>query len=56
MSSRQMIDSGAELVCSVANTMWPVSEASMPVPVVSLSRIWSRISFSAIGFLFWGST
>ena len=26
-----MIDSGAELVCSVANTRWPVSEASMPV-------------------------
>ena len=26
-----MIDSGAELVCRVANTRWPVSEASMPV-------------------------
>ena len=34
-----MIDSGALLVCSVANTRWPVSEASMPVQVVSLSRI-----------------
>ena len=31
MSSRRMIDSGAEFVCSVANTRWPVSEASMPV-------------------------
>ena len=26
-----MIDSGAELVCSVAKTRWPVSEASMPM-------------------------
>ena len=34
-----MIDSGAEFVCSVANTRWPVSEASMPMDVVSLSRI-----------------
>ena len=34
-----MMDSGALLVCSVANTRWPVSEASMPVAIVSLSRI-----------------
>ena len=34
-----MIDSGAELVCRVANTRWPVSEASIPIEVVSLSRI-----------------
>ncbi len=34
-----MIDSGAEFVCRVAKTRWPVSEASMPVEVVSLSRI-----------------
>jgi len=34
-----MIDSGAEFVCNVANTRWPVREASMPMPVVSLSRI-----------------
>ena len=33
------MDSGALLVCSVANTRWPVSEASMPVETVSLSRI-----------------
>ena len=34
-----MIDSGALFVCRVANTRWPVSEASMPMDVVSLSRI-----------------
>ena len=34
-----MIDSGALFVCRVANTKWPVSEASIPVPAVSLSRI-----------------
>ena len=39
MSSRRTIDSGALFVCSVANTRWPVSEASMPVVTVSLSRI-----------------
>ena len=33
MSSRRMIDSGALLVCSVANTRWPVSDASMPIGV-----------------------
>ncbi len=40
MSSRRVIVSGAELVCSVEKTRWPVSEASMPVAAVS----WSRIS------------
>ena len=40
MSSRRVIVSGAEFVCSVENTRWPVSEASMPVAAVS----WSRIS------------
>jgi hypothetical protein len=39
MSSSRTIDSGALLVCSVANTRWPVSEASMPMLTVSLSRI-----------------
>ena len=39
MSSRRVIDSGALFVCSVANTRWPVSEASMPIATVSLSRI-----------------
>jgi hypothetical protein len=39
ISSKRMTDSGALLVCSVANTRWPVSEASIPVEVVSLSRI-----------------
>ena len=39
MSSSRTIDSGALFVCSVANTRWPVSEASMPVETVSLSRI-----------------
>ena len=39
MSSRRVIVSGAELVCSVENTRWPVSDASMPMPAVSLSRI-----------------
>ena len=39
MSSRRTIDSGALFVCSVANTRWPVSDASMPIDTVSLSRI-----------------
>ena len=40
MSRRRVIVSGAEFVCRVENTRWPVSEASMPVAAVS----WSRIS------------
>ena len=40
MSSRRTIVSGAEFVCSVENTRWPVSEASIPIAAVS----WSRIS------------
>ncbi len=39
MSSRRTIDSGALLVCKVANTRWPVNDASIPMPTVSLSRI-----------------
>ena len=31
--------SGAELVCSVESTRWPVSDASTPIEAVSLSRI-----------------
>ena len=38
MSIRRVIDSGAELVCSVENTMCPVSDASTPIDTVSLSR------------------
>ena len=40
MSSRRTIVSGAEFVCRVEKTRWPVSEASMPIAAVS----WSRIS------------
>jgi hypothetical protein len=38
MSSSRVIDSGAELVCRVESTRWPVSEASTPIETVSLSR------------------
>ena len=38
MSSKRVMDSGAELVCRVENTKWPVSEASTPMATVSLSR------------------
>ena len=38
-SSNRVIVSGAELVCKVDNTKWPVKEASMPALAVSLSRI-----------------
>ena len=39
MSSRRGMAPAALLVCSVLNTRWPVREASMPMEVVSLSRI-----------------
>jgi hypothetical protein len=35
MSSRRVIVSGAELVCSVEKTRWPVSDASTPIAAVS---------------------
>ena len=38
-SSKRVIVSGAELVCSVDSTKWPVNEASIPACAVSLSRI-----------------
>ena len=38
MSNSRVIDSGAELVCSVENTKCPVSDASTPIETVSLSR------------------
>ena len=38
MSIRRVMDSGAELVCRVENTRWPVSDASTPIDTVSLSR------------------
>ncbi len=39
MSRRRVIVLGASLVCSVLNTMWPVSEACTAISAVSRSRI-----------------
>ena len=39
MSSRRVTVSGALLVCSVERTRWPVSDASIAICAVSLSRI-----------------
>ena len=39
MSSKRVTVSGAEFVCSVDSTMWPVSAALMAMPPVSRSRI-----------------
>ena len=46
ISNSRMIDSGALLVWSVANTRCPVSDASIPIEVVSLSRISPTIMMS----------
>ena len=39
MSRRRVIVLGASLVCSVLNTMWPVSDACTAISAVSRSRI-----------------
>ena len=39
MSRSRVIVLGASLVCSVLNTMWPVSEACTAISAVSRSRI-----------------
>ena len=39
ISTRRVTAPAASLVCTVENTRWPVSEASMAICAVSLSRI-----------------